>query len=55
MEKIIWKGRETMINPYELKDERALGLIQGYVIDVKDKATATCFCSRKTQWIGPQT
>ena len=37
MEKMIWKGRETMINPYELKDERALGLIQGYVIDVKDK------------------
>lgn len=52
MEKMIWKGRETMINPYELKDERALGLIQGYVIDVKDKGDCNMLCSRKTQGIG---
>ena len=47
MEKMIWKGRETMINPYELKDERALGLIQGYVIDVKDKGDCNMLLFKK--------
>lgn len=44
---IVWKGRETMINPYELKDERALGLIQGYVIDVKDKGDCNMLLFKK--------
>lgn len=26
-----------MINPHELSDQRKLALVQGYVIDVKDK------------------
>ena len=36
-----------MINPYELKDERALGLIQGYVIDVKDKGDCNMLLFKK--------
>ena len=44
---MILKGRETMINPYELKDERALGLIQGYVIDVKDKGDCNMLLFKK--------
>ena len=26
-----------MVNPYDLTDSRQLALIQGYVVDVKDK------------------
>lgn len=36
-----------MVNPYELKDERDLGLIQGYVIDVRDKGNCNMLLFKK--------
>lgn len=36
-----------MLNPYELKDERELGLIMGYVIDVKDKGDCNMLLFKK--------
>lgn len=36
-----------MINPYDLTDSRQLALIQGYVVDVKDKGDANMLLFRK--------
>lgn len=36
-----------MINPYDLTDERKLALIQGYVLDVKDKGDVNMLLFRK--------
>ena len=36
-----------MINPYDLTDSRQLALIQGYVIDVKDKGDVNMLLFRK--------
>mgnify|MGYP005799473095 FL=1 len=36
-----------MINPYELSDQRKLALVQGYVIDVKDKGDVNMLLFRK--------
>lgn len=36
-----------MINPYDLTDSRQLALIQGYVVDVKDKGDVNMLLFRK--------
>lgn len=36
-----------MINPYDLTDSRPLALIQGYVVDVKDKGDVNMLLFRK--------
>ncbi len=36
-----------MVNPYELNDERKLGIIQGFVIDVKDKGDCNMLLFKK--------
>lgn len=36
-----------MVNPYELTDSRPLALIQGYVLDIKDKGNANMLLFRK--------
>ena len=36
-----------MVNPYDLTDSRQLALIQGYVVDVKDKGDVNMLLFRK--------
>ena len=36
-----------MINPYDLTDTRHLALVQGYVVDVKDKGDVNMLLFRK--------